>query len=395
MGIMAEHHHGDHPKDPNREQSPAYPHHEHAATGMTHDHSAHQGHGAHGGHDHSHMVADFKKRFWLCLVLTLPVLALSPMIQHMIGAGDMWRFAGDTYVVTALSTVVFFYGGWSFLNGLRQEIRAGNPGMMTLIDKPQAPPHVIRIDIDPAEMRRLVPHVPIVADAAEGARALCKAVVRLRGSRPASPEARQRIAMIKREARAAIEKVRPQLAYLDVIREVLPRDGILTTELCQVGFTSYFGYPVNAPRTYISEGYQGTLGFGFPTALGVKAAHPGKPVVCVTGDGGFLFAAQELTTAKQEGLGLVTVLFNNGAYGNVLRDQRTGFGNRVIGSVLQNPDFLAFAASFGVEAHRVASPEALRPVLAKALQAGVPVLIEVTVPQGSEASPWEFIHCKP
>ncbi len=133
MGIMAEHHHGDHPKDPNREQSPAYPHHEHAATGMTHDHSAHQGHGAHGGHDHSHMVADFKKRFWLCLVLTLPVLALSPMIQHMIGAGDMWRFAGDTYVVTALSTVVFFYGGWSFLNGLRQEIRAGNPGMMTLI----------------------------------------------------------------------------------------------------------------------------------------------------------------------------------------------------------------------------------------------------------------------
>jgi acetolactate synthase I/II/III large subunit len=269
-------------------------------------------------------------------------------------------------------------------------------GMMTLIDRPAAPPHLIRIDIDPVEMTRLVPHAPIVADAEAGTEALLAEVLRLRGAaRPAGSEAaRARIAAAKRAARQAIEKVQPQLGYLDVIRDVLPREGIITTELTQVGFTSFFGYPVLEPRTYITEGYQGTLGFGFPTALGVKAAHPDKPVVCLTGDGGFLFAGAELATARQEGIGLITLLFNNGAYGNVLRDQQVGFGNRIIGSVLQNPDFIAFAAAFGVEAHRVSSPEALKPVLTKALTMREPVLIEIRVEQGSEVSPWEFIHPK-
>ncbi|OYU48851.1 MAG: hypothetical protein CFE31_10495 [Rhizobiales bacterium PAR1] len=269
-------------------------------------------------------------------------------------------------------------------------------GMMKLIDRPAAPPHLIRIDVDPEEMTRLVPHAPIIADAEAGAEALLAEVLRLRGSATPSMSKgiRQRIADVKREVRTAIEKVQPQLGYLDVIREVLPGDGIITTELSQVGFTSYFGYPVLAPRTYITEGYQGTLGFGFPTALGVKAAHPETPVVCITGDGGFLFAGAELATAKQEGIGLVTLLFNNGAYGNVLRDQQVGFGNRVIGSVLQNPDFSLFAKAFGVETHRVTSPETLRPMLTKALATREPVVIEIMVEQGSEVSPWEFIHPK-
>ena len=255
----------------------------------------------------------------------------------------------------------------------------------------------MRIDIDPVEMRRLVPHAAVVADAAEGARALLAAVGRLRAA-PKSAEtkaAKARIAAAKTRARAEIEKVQPQLAYLDVIRAALPADGIITTELSQVGFTSYFGYPVLAPRTYISEGFQGTLGFGFPTALGVKAAHPQTPVVCITGDGGFMFAAQELASAAQEKINLITLVFNNSAYGNVLRDQQTGFGGRIIGAALRNPDFRAFARSFGVEAHRVESPEALAPVLARALKAQKPVLIEIAVAQGSEVSPWEFIMVKP
>ena len=272
-------------------------------------------------------------------------------------------------------------------------------GMMDLIDRPRAPPHLIRIDIDPAEMRRLRPHAPIVADAEAGSRALLAAVRRLRGQPPVGHDARSRdirthITGTKAEARRAIKNVQPQLAYLDVIREVLPRDGFLVPELSQVGFTSYFGWSVLEPRTYVSEGYQGTLGFGFPSALGVKAAHPGAAVVSVTGDGGFMFAAQELATAVQENIALVTIVFNNLGFGNVLRDQRTGFAGRVIGSELHNPDFTAFAKSFGVEAHRVDTPDALRTVLTVALNAAKPVLIEVHVPQGSEASPWEFIHPK-
>jgi acetolactate synthase-1/2/3 large subunit len=270
-------------------------------------------------------------------------------------------------------------------------------GMMTLVDRPQAPPHLIRIDIDPAEMRRLVPHAGIVADADTGTRALTAAVKRLRGRKGAarsagSRETRARIGEVKAMARAEIEKVQPQLAYLDAIREVLPRDGFFVTELSQAGFASYYGFPVYEPRTYVCEGYQGTLGYGFPSALGVKVAHPDRPVVAIAGDGGFMFAVQELATAAQYGIALVTLVFNNAAYGNVLRDQRTRYGNRVIGAALDNPDFMLLAKAFGVEGHRVASPAALKPVLQKAIRSRKPVLIEVEVPQGAEVSPWEFIH---
>jgi acetolactate synthase-1/2/3 large subunit len=270
--------------------------------------------------------------------------------------------------------------------------------MMSLIDRPQAPPHLIRIDIDPAEMRRLVPHAGVVADADAGSRALLAALRRLLGRKGAAKaagrglEARARIARAKSEARAAYSKVMPQLAYLDVIRKVLPREGLLVIEVSQMGFTSYFGYPVYAPRTYISEGFQGTLGFGFPTALGVKVAHPDKPVVAMTGDGGFMFALQELATATQYGIGLITLLFNNASYGNVLRDQRTHYGNRVLGSALDNPDFMLLAKAFGVAGYRVSSPAALERALAKTIHSAAPTLIEIEVAQGSEVSPWEFIH---
>lgn len=270
-------------------------------------------------------------------------------------------------------------------------------GMMKLIDRPQAPPHIIRIDIDPAEMLRLVPHAGIVADAGVGATALLAALQRLKAKKPAVTAAaiRADITSTRHAARAKIETVQPQLAYLDAIREVLPREGIFVSELCQAGFTALYGFPVYAPRTFITEGYQGTLGYGFPTALGVKAAHPDKPVVSITGDGGFMFAVQELATAAQENIALVTVLFNNASYGNVMRDQRTNFGNRVIGAALKNPDFMMLANAFGIEGHRVTSPGDLKPVLAKALAAKKPALIEVEVPQGSETSPWDFIHFKP
>jgi Cu2+-exporting ATPase len=97
------------------------------------NHGSHAGHSNHAGHDHGQMVADFRNRFWVSLLLTIPVLALSPMIQQVLGVGERWRFVGDTYILTALSSVIYFYGGWPFLDGLREEIRARNPGMMTLV----------------------------------------------------------------------------------------------------------------------------------------------------------------------------------------------------------------------------------------------------------------------
>ncbi|WP_164474935.1 heavy metal translocating P-type ATPase [Indiicoccus explosivorum] len=110
-------------------------HEEHAYHGHEgHDKHAAAGHGSHGGHGHhghGDMVADFKKRFYISLILTLPILALSPMIQHFMGVD--WRFDNDLYILFALSTVVFFYGGWPFLTGGIAELKDRNPGMMTLI----------------------------------------------------------------------------------------------------------------------------------------------------------------------------------------------------------------------------------------------------------------------
>ena len=112
-----------------------------------------------------------------------------------------------------------------------------------------------------------------------------------------------------REASAAalkeIQQVQPQMAYLNILREVLPPNAIVTDELSQVGFASWYGFPVYQPRTFITSGYQGTLGSGFPTALGAKVAHPDRPVVAITGDGGFMFGVQELATAVQFNIGVV------------------------------------------------------------------------------------------
>ena len=92
----------------------------------------HQGHGDHASH-HAQMAADFQRRFWICLVLSLPIIALSPMIQGLLGLRETFHFEGDSYLQLALSSAVFFYGGWPFLTGLVRELRKKQPGMMTLI----------------------------------------------------------------------------------------------------------------------------------------------------------------------------------------------------------------------------------------------------------------------
>ena len=101
---------------------------------------------------------------------------------------------------------------------------------------------------------------------------------------------------------------------------------------------------------FISPGYQDNLGWGFATALGAQHARPDVPVVAISGDGGFMFTANELATAMRHRIPLVTIVFNDGAFGNVRRIQQERYGNRLIASDLANPDFVAFAKSFGAEA---------------------------------------------
>jgi len=251
---------------------------------------------------------------------------------------------------------------------------------------------LVRIDIDPTEMVRLKPHVGIVTDSELGARALVNALQPLVGRRDSLES---EFTGIKARAREAVRVVQPQMDYIDAIREVLPRDGFYVEEISQVGFTSRFGFPVYGPRQYVTCGYQDNLGFGFNTALGVKVANPGRAVVAVSGDGGFLFGMQELATAVQHRINLVTIVFNNRSFGNVRRDQLEQYGGNLLGADLVNPDFLKLTESFGALGLRAATPAALKVQLECALNADRPVVIEVPGEPGNETSPWPFLHPAP
>jgi acetolactate synthase I/II/III large subunit len=254
-------------------------------------------------------------------------------------------------------------------------------------------PHlkVVRIDIDPVEMTRLgAPDVSILADARAAVQVLIEALPAV--PRP-SPSRSQAVSAAKLAVARDIQKIQPQLSFLAAIREALPRDGIFCDEITQCGFASWYGFPVYRPRSHINCGYQGTLGYGFATALGVKVAHPDKAVVAIAGDGGFMFNVQELATAVQYQIGLVTIIFNSNSFSNVKRQQQEWFGNRIIASDLVNPDFVKLAQSFGAVGVRVNSPAQLRDALGKAFAERGPTIIEV--PVGEMASPWEFIILPP
>jgi len=251
---------------------------------------------------------------------------------------------------------------------------------------------IINIDIDPEQVPRIRPAVAIVGDARASARELSAGLARVMGPRSSR---RQEFEAVKQATLQETRKVQPHMRYLEVIRKVLPRDGFFVEEICQAGFTSFYGFPIYEPRKFVTCGYQGTLGFGFPTALGVKVGNPDKCVVSVSGDGGFMFGLQDLATAVQYGINLVTVVFNNNAFGNVLRDQQRRFKGRVIGSVLRNPDFVALAGSFGMAGYRAETPDQLEAVLDKAFSLSAPALIEVPVDPSKEVSPWEFLMPPP
>ena len=245
---------------------------------------------------------------------------------------------------------------------------------------------IARIDIDPAEMRRLSVDIGIIGDAAQAAAALT-AMVEERHN----PAYLASIAAAKAEIQEAIQIIQPQMSLVDAIRDVLPEDGIFCDEMTQVGYVSWFGMPTYSARSFITSGFSGTLGYGVPTALGVKVAHPDRTVMAVTGDGGFLFGGVELATAVQHGINLVIVVVNNSAYGNVYRDQKRLFDGRHAGSRLVNPDFQTYAKAFGVPSWRVTDADGLRAALKQAIAANSPALVEVVTDIDNEPLPFAFL----
>jgi acetolactate synthase-1/2/3 large subunit len=242
----------------------------------------------------------------------------------------------------------------------------------------------IRVDVDPTEVERHgPPTVGIVGDA----RLVLAGLLDLLDGIAPRPSRRAELRAAKVAAAQQLTAYQPQADFAQAIRSALPEDGIAVNDLTQVTFFNTIGFPVYGPRTFVGPGYQGTLGSGFATALGAQVGNPERPVVAIAGDGGYLYAIGELATQRQHGLNVVSVVFNDGAFGNVKRTQEQTFAGHMIASDLVNPDFVALARSFGIAGERVHTPLELEAALRSAFAGRAPALIEVEVGPMSDVWP--------
>jgi acetolactate synthase-1/2/3 large subunit len=228
------------------------------------------------------------------------------------------------------------------------------------------------------------PDITVAADAKAGLAALTARI----GGTDRACWAGDLEAVRQREAEA-FDRLQPQWSYSQALRRAIPEDGIFVNELTQVGYVSMIGFPVYRPRTYLWPGFQGTLGYGYPTSLGAKVGNPDRPVVCISGDGGFGYGLSELATAANERIAVVVVVFSDGAYGNVQRMHKAQFDGVHLGTELTNPDWVALARAFGIAGERVTDAEQLESAVRRAIDADAPALIEVPMPPTPD--PWRLI----
>jgi acetolactate synthase-1/2/3 large subunit len=238
---------------------------------------------------------------------------------------------------------------------------------------------VIQIDADADEIgRNAAVEVPVAGDARVTLTALRDALdgmVSARASRGAE------VAAVRAQVEDQLRAIGPAAGIVETLRASIPDDAILVPDTATVAYMCHMHYRVHEPRTYLPSSFMGTLGFAYPTALGAKVGRPDRTVVAVVGDGGFLFTAMEMATAAQYGIATVTVVFDDGAYGNSNRDQRERFGGREVGTLLRNPDWVTLARAFGIDAVAVPGPEQLGPALRDAVAAGGPVLVACPIPR--------------
>jgi len=246
----------------------------------------------------------------------------------------------------------------------------------------------VRIDIDGEQATKPRPSdITIISNARNGLAALCDLIEPQNRTRP-SRETELR--KVKADAQAKLETLEPQYGFAKVIRDEVPDDGIVVTDVTQMATYLQNWMPVHHPRTLITPSYQATLGYAFPTALGAQVAHPDRRVICISGDGGFMFNVQELSTAVAHHINVVTIVFADKAFGNVKRFQKDNYGERYIAVDLHNPDFAALAHTFGMTGIRAETPEELRAAIREAFAAPGPALIEV--PVGEMPSVWDLIQ---
>jgi acetolactate synthase-1/2/3 large subunit len=251
----------------------------------------------------------------------------------------------------------------------------------------------IQIDIDEAEIgKNIEVDVPIIGEAKASMKLLLAAVEqKLRKTKGTAwakrvKEAKEQLSpLIKDRPRDLVPK-----ALLSELRSLLPENGILTTEVGQNQMWSALYFRALKPRTFISSGGLGTMGFGFPAAIGAKAAFPDRPVVDVAGDGSFIMSEQELATSVMENIPVTVIVLNNSVLGMVAQWQRQLYNRRYNAVHLgKTPDFVKLAQAYGAQGIRVGSIEEFHKAVKTALTSTVTTVIDV--PIGSEEDVVPFV----
>jgi acetolactate synthase-1/2/3 large subunit len=240
---------------------------------------------------------------------------------------------------------------------------------------PRPEQQVIQLDVDGAEIGRN--HKKTLGLVGDARLTLEQLLERLRAGAPPRASRKAEREALRAESAAAMT-LEPNTSILKALRAGLPEDAIFVAGMTQIGYYSRPFWPVYHPRTYLTSSYSGNLGYEYPTALGAKVACPGRPVVAVCGDGGFMYNAQELATAVQQRINVVVVVFNDNAFGNVSRDLDEAWGG-TYAAELVNPDFMKLADAYGVVGLRAKQPTDVGSLVAQAIQLDRPVLVEVPV----------------
>jgi acetolactate synthase-1/2/3 large subunit len=248
----------------------------------------------------------------------------------------------------------------------------------TLIDIPNPAPFLVHIHPSPDELGSVYrPDLPIAATA----RAFTEALAGF------EPPAKIAWSARRAELRAAYEQTLKPISLpgavkmADVIRtvsELLPENGIITNGAGNFAAFVHRYFEYKGYRTCLAP-TSGSMGYGMPAAIAAKLAHPTRPVVNVQGDGDFLMTGQELATAAQYALPIITIVANNGMYGTIRMHQEREYPSRVVGTTLVNPDFAAYARSFGADGYTVETTADFAPALRAALKAGKPAIIELKI----------------
>ncbi len=236
---------------------------------------------------------------------------------------------------------------------------------------------LISLNVDPAEFGKTRPvDFGIEADAQRGLEQL---LARVRGRDTKSTWGAAEASGAREASQRRMGAVAgTQLAFMQGLRAAVPEDTVVVSGVTTMAQWTGPAFPIPGPGQYVTAGYMGTLGYGFPTSLGAKVGAPDHPVVALSGDGGFMYAATELATAVQFGINVVVVVFRDDAFGSSKYDQMGRFEGRVVGTEFRNPDFVALAESFGARGVRVSGLDAAPAAVAEAIaQGGLPTLIEV------------------